>query len=47
MVTRFAREWLSAQGNDDARWQFEIRQVPPLQTPTEAMAILISPVLEH
>ena len=46
LVTRLAREWLQAQGSDGLRWQFEVRQVPPLQQPTADMAILISPVLE-
>ena len=47
MVTRLAREWLRAQGRDAQRWQFELRQVPPLQAPTPEMAILISPLLER
>ncbi len=47
LVMRLAREWLAAQGRDGQRWQFAVRQVPPLQTPTEDMAILISPVLER
>lgn len=46
MVTRLAREWLRAQGRLGRRWQFEIRQVPPLHAPTADMAILISPLLE-
>lgn len=46
MVTRLAHDWLRAQGHDTRRWQFEIRQVPPLHAPTEDMAILVSPVLE-
>lgn len=46
MVTRLAREWLRAQGRDNGRWQFELRQVPPLTVPTPDMAILVSPVLE-
>ena len=44
---RLAREWLHAQECDGLRWQFEVRQVPPLQAPTPEMAILISPVLER
>ena len=47
LVMRLARQWLSALGNDGRHWQFQVRQVPPLQTPTEDMAILISPVMEH
>jgi hypothetical protein len=28
------------------RWQFQVLQVPPLQTPDESMTVLTSPVLQ-
>ncbi len=46
MVTRLARDWLRTQGRAGQRWQFEIRQIPPLQAPDSDMAILSSPVLD-
>ncbi len=46
MVTRLARDWLRTQGCAGQRWQFEIRQIPPLQAPDSDMAILSSPVLD-
>jgi hypothetical protein len=46
MVTRLARDWLRVEGRAGLRWQFEIRQIPPLQRPDPDMAILSSPVLE-
>ncbi len=45
MADRLARELIAAQGEPCAQYQFQLRLVPPLQVPTEDMAILTSPML--
>lgn len=45
MVDSLARELLQARGEPVARYQFQLRLVPPLQPPTEEMAVLTSPML--
>ena len=46
MVTRLAHGLVQQQGLHGRNWQFQVLQVPPLQTPTESMTILLSPVLQ-
>ena len=46
MVLQLARSLLQQQGLTGYRWQFQVLQVPPLQTPNESMTILLSPVLQ-
>ena len=46
MVSLLARELLARQGTVPARWQFQLRLVPPLQAPTDDMTLLLSPVME-
>lgn len=46
MVCRLARSLVQQQGWSTARWQFAIRQVPPLQLPHESMTVLLSPELQ-
>ena len=41
-----ARSLLQQQGVSGCRWQFQIMQVPPLETPSESMTILVSPELQ-
>jgi hypothetical protein len=45
MADRLARELIAAGGDPFAHYQFQLRLVPPLQAPTEDMAILTSPML--
>ena len=45
MVDRLARELIAARGETCAQYQFQLRLVPPLQPPTEDMALLTSPML--
>ncbi len=45
MADRLARELIDARGNPCTQYQFQLRLVPPLQAPTEDMAILTSPML--
>ena len=46
MVTRLAHGLVQQQGLHGRNWQFQVLQVPPLQTPNESMTILLSPVLQ-
>lgn len=46
MVMRLAHSLLQQQGVSGCRWQFQIMQVPPLETPSESMTILVSPELQ-
>ena len=45
MADRLARDLIEARGEPCAQYQFQLRLVPPLQPPTEDMAILTSPML--
>ncbi len=45
MADCLARELIDARGNPCTQYQFQLRLVPPLQAPTEDMAILTSPML--
>ncbi len=45
MVAELARSLLAARGDLPARWQFQLRLVPPLQLPDDDMAVLTSPVM--
>ena len=45
MADRLTRELLDAHGEPFAQYQFQLRLVPPLQPPTEDMALLTSPML--
>ena len=45
MADRLTRELLDARGEPFAQYQFQLRLVPPLQPPTEDMALLTSPML--
>ncbi len=45
MTDRLTQQLLAAQGEAFAQYQFQLRLVPPLQPPTEDMAILTSPML--
>ncbi len=46
MVTLMARELLAKQGSLPPQWQFRLSLVPPLQSPTDDMTLLLSPVME-
>lgn len=46
LVTRLAQSLVEQQGLTGCRWQFQVLQVPPLQTPNASMTILLSPVLQ-
>ena len=46
MVLQLAHSLVQQQGLTGHRWQFQVLQVPPLQTPNESMTILLSPVLQ-
>ena len=46
MVRRLAHGLIQQQGLSGRNWQFQVLQVPPLQTPNESMTILLSPVLQ-
>ncbi len=46
MVRRLAHGLVQQQGLSGRNWQFQVLQVPPLQTPNESMTILLSPVLQ-
>ena len=46
MVTRLAHSLVTQQGLTGRNWQFQVAQVPPLQTPNESMTILLSPELQ-
>jgi hypothetical protein len=46
MVTRLAHSLVKQQGLTGRNWQFQVAQVPPLQTPNESMTILLSPELQ-
>ena len=45
MVDRLVRELIAARGEEFMQYQFQLRLVPPLQPPTEDMALLTSPML--
>ena len=46
LVSRLARELLSAQNGQISQFQFQLRLVPPLQEPNEEMAVLTSPAMD-
>lgn len=46
MVSLLARELLVKQGRLPRQWQFRVSLVPPLQSPTDDMTLLLSPVME-